>query len=471
MESDRAESGPVHDFRDLLARTEDELPDDLTLTDGSPIAVIGGGPAGSLFSFFTLKMAQMLGRELSVTIFEPKDFLGRGARSCNHCGGIVSELMVQTLAVEGINIPSSVVQRGVNSYQLYTELGDVRIETPALEKTIASVYRGGGPTGVAIKSKESFDNFLLQSAVAEGAELRTEAVERVTFENGRPVLFAGDELLMKADLVVGAFGVNTKKAPRFEGVHYKYSQPALTRTAIAEIALDPDYINEKFGNSVHLFLLPIKGFKFAAIIPKRSYVTLCILGKNLNKTKLDTFLSHPKVNALFPEGSLDKLSCICLPGMNVGAPKRGYADRVVMIGDTGSTRLYKDGIGAAYFMGKSAAKTVVMDGVGAKHFQKSYLSDYRSLITDNRYGSFLFKATDMFRDFKFLTSSMLRVVRKEQSDHADENKVLSTILWDMFTGNERYRAVFFRAVSPEMILKMTRSIFTQIFGGGNNGKR
>ena len=157
--------------------------------------------------------------------------------------------------------------------------------------------------------------------------------------------------------------------------------------------------------------------------------------------------------------------------MNVGAPKKGYADRVVMIGDTGSTRLYKDGIGAAYFMGKSAAKTVVMDGVGAKHFQKSYLSDYRSLITDNRYGSFLFKATDMFRDFKFLTSSMLRVVRKEQSDHADENKVLSTILWDMFTGNERYRAVFFRAVSPEMILKMTRSIFTQIFGGGNNDKR
>ncbi|MDT8395224.1 MAG: hypothetical protein RRA32_02100 [bacterium] len=123
----------------------------------------------------------------------------------------------------------------------------------------------------------------------------------------------------------------------------------------------------------------------------------------------------------------------CFPAMNVGSPVGGYADRVVMIGDTGSTRLYKDGIGAAYFMGKSAAKTVVMDGVGAKHFQKRFLSDYRSLIIDNRYGRFLFKVTDLFRDFRFLTSSMLGVVRKEQSDHSDENKILSTILWDMFT--------------------------------------
>jgi hypothetical protein len=157
--------------------------------------------------------------------------------------------------------------------------------------------------------------------------------------------------------------------------------------------------------------------------------------------------------------------------MNVGPPRVGYADRVVMVGDTGSTRLYKDGIGAAYFMGKSAAKTVVMLGVGAKHFREGYLTDYRSLITDNRYGSFLFKVTDLFRDFRFLTSSMLRVVRKEQADHGDENKVLSTMLWDMFTGNERYRAVFFKAISPEMMIKMTRSIFTQFFGGNGNGKR
>ncbi len=463
-------SGPVHDFRDLLGGAEESITDDLALADGSRIAVIGGGPAGSLFSFFALKMARMLGRDLSITIFEPKDFLGRGTKSCNHCGGIVSELMVQTLAMEGINIPSSVVQRGVNSYQLYTDLGDVRIETPSLEKTIAAVYRGGGPRGVEIEDKDSFDNFLLQSAVREGAQLEKVIVESVKFEDGKPVLFGGGQRLLEADLVVGAFGVNTNHPPRFEGVEFKYTTPTLMKTAIAEIALDPDYIDEKFGNSVHLFLLPIKGFKFAAIIPKRSYVTLCILGKNLNKSKLDTFLSHPRVNELFPPGALDKLACMCLPAMNVGPPKVGYADRVVMVGDTGSTRLYKDGIGAAYFMGKSAAKTVIMQGVGVNHFKEGYLTDYRSLIIDNRYGQFLFKFTDLFRDFRFLTSSMLRVVRKEQTDHGDENKILSTILWDMFTGNERYRAVFLKAISPEMIIKMTKSIFIQLFGGSKNGK-
>jgi hypothetical protein len=65
---------------------------------------------------------------------------------------------------------------------------------------------------------------------------------------------------------------------------------------------------------------------------------------------------------------------------------------------------------------------------------------------------------------------MLRVVRKEQTDHGDESKILSTILWDMFTGNERYRAVFLKAISPEMIIKMTKSIFIQLFGGSKNGK-
>jgi hypothetical protein len=33
--------------------------------------------------------------------------------------------------------------------------------------------------------------------------------------------------------------------------------------------------------------------------------------------------------------------------MNVEAPQKPFADRVVICGDAGSTRLFKDGIGAA----------------------------------------------------------------------------------------------------------------------------
>ena len=457
---------PVHDFRSLLDdHSTGSGSREFELGDSAHIAVIGGGPSGSFFSYFVQKMARMMGKEVEVTIFEPKNFMDKGPAGCNHCGGVISELMVQSLAVEGINVPTNVVQRGINSYQLYTERGDVQIETPALEKTIAAVYRAGGPRDLEIQEKISFDSFLLQTAVGEGAKHVRRAVDRVIFESGRPVLYSGEEKLTSADLVVGAFGVNGRKKPVFEGTDFGYSYPATTRTAIAEIPLEPGYISEKFGNSIHLFLLPVKNIKFAALIPKNSYVALCMLGRKLDRNRMKEFLGHPKVKQLFPEGKLEELSCMCLPIMNVGAPSKPTADRVVMIGDAGSTRLYKDGIGAAYFMAKSAAKTAVMHGVGEKHFKDHYMPDYRSLISDNRFGSFLFWFTDLFRVHGFMTSAMLRVVKKESEYSEGGKRILSSILWDMFTGNERYRDVFLRAIKPRMIYNMTTSTIRQVLGG------
>src|SRR5512138_460614 len=90
-------------------------PDDLRLVDGSRVAVIGGGPAGSFFSYFLLTMAERVGLTLDVDLYEPRDFGRPGPQGCNMCGGIVSESLVQNLAVEGISIPRSVIQRGIDS--------------------------------------------------------------------------------------------------------------------------------------------------------------------------------------------------------------------------------------------------------------------------------------------------------------------------------------------------------------------
>ena len=177
---------------------------DYTLDNNSKIAVIGGGPSGSLFSIFALKMAKMIDRKIDVTIFESKDFTKDGPAGCNRCGGVISEHLVQTLAVEGINIPPEVVQRGINSYVLHTQKGDVYIESPASEKRIATVYRGGGPRGIKIKERESFDDYLLKCAVHEGAThvpLRIDGIK-----NGdKPILASGGKDVIEADLVVGAF--------------------------------------------------------------------------------------------------------------------------------------------------------------------------------------------------------------------------------------------------------------------------
>src|SRR5262245_45194911 len=85
----------------------------LQLENGSRVAVIGGGPAGSFFSYFLLSMAKQVGLNISVDIFEPRNFNIPGPQGCNMCGGVLYEALVQNLAVEGINLPTSVVQRGM----------------------------------------------------------------------------------------------------------------------------------------------------------------------------------------------------------------------------------------------------------------------------------------------------------------------------------------------------------------------
>jgi flavin-dependent dehydrogenase len=440
----------------------------MELKDGANIAVIGGGPTGSFFSIFLLKMAGMIGKKLNVTIFDPKDFTKDGPGGCNRCGGIISELLVQTLAVEGINLSDSVVRKGINSYVLHTNPGDVNINTPHLEKTIATVYRGGGPKGMVAGDKESFDNFLLNQAVAEGAIHTPLRIDNVEYRE-RPVLFSKNGEVMDADLVVGAFGVNSTAAKIFEGMGFGYKEPPTVTAAIAELKMGEEAVTAHFGNSIHLFLLPDKGIKFAAMVPKGPYVSLCILGKDLTAAKVDAFLEKPVVKAVLPKDVPYHVECRCLPKMNVGAPKKPYTDRIVMCGDAGSTRLFKDGLGAAYLMGKAAAKTAVFRGVGEADFRADYYPVYKEIITDNIFGQFLYMITDIYRKYGVLTKGLIETVRKEQQG-ADENRPLSGMLWDMFTGNERYRRIFPKSLSPKMHVNLWGQVAKALTTGSHKGQ-
>lgn len=427
--------------------------DCLILEDDANVSVIGGGPTGSFFSIFALKMARMIGKELNITIFESKDFTKAGPAGCNRCGGVISELLVQTLAVEGINLPKSVVRKGIDSYRLHTAHGSAYISTPSREKTIATIYRGGGPKGITGKDKESFDHFLLCLAVNEGAVHNPERIDRIEYKNGKILLFSKDRLINEADLVVGAYGVNSATAKLLEDIGFGYKAPATTTAAIAEISMDTTVLSDYFENSIHLFLLPIKDIKFAAMIPKGTHVTLCILGRNMNANSVTDFLLHPVVKRVLPEKSNYEIICRCLPKMNVAAPKKPFSDRVVACGDAGSTRLFKDGLGAAYIMGKAAAKTAVFHGVSREYFRSEYYPVYKGIAIDNHYGRYLFSITDLYKKNATLCKGMLKVVEKEQSNSSN-NKILSSILWDMFTGNERYKNVFYKALDLAMHLDL-----------------
>ena len=430
----------------------------MELTDGSRIAVVGGGPAGSFFSYYTLEFAKRFDLELELDIFEAKDFTKIGSSGCNHCGGIVSESLVQELATDGLVIPSEIIQRGINTYTMHTEQGTRIIRTPSDEQRIAAVFRGCGPRGCLDKSVKGFDNYLLNLCREKGAGLIPEKVTLIERTKDGVIVGSSKSAARKYDLVVGAAGLNTKTLELFRGICPSYSLPEVTRAYISEFMMKPADIENSLGNSMHVFLLDLPRITFGALIPKYNYVTLVLLGKEINKDIVQQFIKADQVRACFPENfPIERTApCQCYPFINIKQGNHAYADRVVLIGDSASSKLYKNGIGAAFITAKAAARTVVFEGIGERHFEKYYKPMCNQLDKDNWVGKWIFWATRIIQKSTLLKRGMLDLVGKEQAQE-DSAQRMSAALWDTFTGSAGYINIFRRFLHPALLFGFLRS--------------
>lgn len=421
----------------------------LYLEQNARVAVIGGGPAGSFFSYFFLQMAHRVGLDCQVDIYELRDFSSPGPKGCNMCGGIISESLAQNLAAEGINLPPSVVQRGIDSYILHMDVGSVRIETPLKEMRIAAVHRGGGPRGFQGANKYGgLDAYLLELATSNGAHVIRKKVDGLSWDDSRPRVKTQDGSKQSYDLTVIAAGVNSATLKLFQELWPAYKPPQSTRTYICELCLGHETIQKYLGSSMHVFLLDIPRLEFAALIPKGDFVTLCLLGHDIDKLLVQSFMDSPVVRQCLPPGwSAPKDFCHCSPRICVQGAAQPFADRVVFVGDCGVTRLYKDGIGAAYRTSKAAAVTAVFEGISKKDFEHYYWPACRYLRTDNRIGEIVFAVTRHIQKRKYLRRGMRRMVMKEQQKDGGERR-MSMVLWDTFTGSAPYRSVFLRSLHP-----------------------
>ncbi len=448
--------------RSLATNFPSPSPDRLRLEDGGRVAVVGSGPAGSLFAYFLLEMAARIDLRVDVDIYEPKAFAKPGPQGCNMCGGIVSESLVQNLAAEGIALPDDVVQRGIDSYVLHMDVGSVRIETPLHEMRIGAVHRGGGPRDVAEQKWLSFDDHLLRRATAKGARLLPVRVDAVTLEEGRPCVRSRDGRVSSYDLLVAAVGVNSSALTTFEGLGIGYVRPGATKTFIREYRLGQDTITRTIGTAMHVFLLNIPRLEFAAIIPKGDYVTMCLLGDRIDHALVDAFVASPEVKACMPPGwNGAEGSCQCMPHINVRGAVKPYADRFLFIGDCGVTRLYKDGIGAAYRTAKTAARTVVFEGISEGTFARHYGPVCRNIAADNRAGRAAFLFTEIAQHASLLRKALLHMAVAEQKLPGVERH-LSGVLWDMFSGSAPYSDIFRRMLHPAFVGHFTWSIATSM---------
>jgi flavin-dependent dehydrogenase len=427
------------------------MPHDLQLRDGSRICVIGGGPAGSFFSYFLLQMAETLDVDITLDLYEPRDFAQPGPAGCNMCGGIVSESLVQALATEGITLGPGVVQRTIDSYFLHMDVGDVGIATPRREKRIASVHRGGGPRGSQELKIGGLDGHLLRLAVAQGAHWIRKRVDGIRFVEGLPRVKPQNGEEATYDLLVGAVGVNSSALKLFENAGLTYRAPEVSKTYICEFCFSRDVVRRELGSSMHVFLLNIPRLEFAALIPKGDYVTLCMLGHDLDNELIKAFINSREVRECLPaDWELPAEFCHCSPKIAVGSATPLFGDRVAFVGDCGVTRLYKDGIGAAYRTAKAAARTVAFNGFSEADFRQHYLPVCKKISNDNTIGQFVFTVTRLIQKYRFARRSLWRMVSKEQHLGGGQPR-MSTVLWDTFTGSAPYSSVLLRTLHPAFL--------------------
>ncbi len=435
----------------------------LFLRNGSKIAIIGGGPAGSFFAHFASRYAEEMGIDVSIKIFDIKSFCQRGPRGCNMCAGVISENLFNKLEEEEINIAQYCVQRKIECYYFQMQADGVLLHHPVSGHTprIVTVFRGNGPVKSLHEGNISFDDFLLNHVKERGVEIVSEVVKELSLpakkgDSVKVIYGSGDSRNeFNADLVVGAFGVNTGMMEKVGKMGFGYKPPKTVRTCQCEIMLSPEYIEKTFGNNVFVFALAKEKLKFASITPKADYVTVSLVGKtDLTRNNLIDFLNHPTVRKLMPEDwEIPKSFCMCISKIPVTYAKHPYTDRIVILGDASISRSYKSGMESAFNMAKLSAYTAFNHGVSGRAFMNGYFKPAKRLLArDNLYGIIMLKINDYLSSQKQIANTNIKIIKSGKDKKTAEQ--INEILWNMLTGNRPYKEILYMAMNPRLVLKM-----------------
>ena len=442
----------------------------MELKNGARIGIIGGGPAGSFSAIFLLDLAKQVDLEIQVDIFEPRDFNLTGPRGCNMCGGVISESLVQKMASDGIHLPDELLIDTIEAYTLHTDNSSAEIKASKDEMRIACIFRGAGPKGAENQPPIpwiGFDGHLLDLATEKGAVHIGERVKHLEWDGEYPKITWGEENQKTYDLIVGGLGLNSPSLKMFEDLDFGYKPPKSTKAYVSELYFGDQDVARLLGHSMHVFILNIPRVKFIAITPKGQYATMIILGDNINQELVKQVFDAPEIKKCLPVGwEVPVQTCHCQPYINIGAPTNTYTDRVVLVGDCSSSRLYKDGIGAAYRLAKALSYTAISHGVSTKNFNRFYQPACRRLDWDNRLGHLIFFGDSLFRPFSSFQEAILSVIRQEQNLD-DVPPRLSSALWDTFTGSSSYRNIIIRSLHPMVVIRLAwesvKNFFRTIF--------
>jgi flavin-dependent dehydrogenase len=434
----------------------------MRLQENSRVGIVGGGPAGCFAAIHLLDHARRAGLPLDVRIYDPRFSAETGAAvGCKGCAGIVSANALQAIQSLGLKIPPAVIQETIAEYRVHIIGQILRLRQPRPNRTILSVYRGCGPRLNSPGPIDSLDAFLLAAAKDRGAIHIAERVTSVEWRAGPVLRSASGEF--PVDLVIVANGVNSRPvlAPAFD-----YSQPPLEVMAQDEIRKPADWP----AHTVAAFFGDPKGLVFGALIPKRDFLNVSLLGRGMGSDPIHEFFRvqrKPLSQYLVPE---PECCCGCSPRVPVHAARRFYGDRWVAVGDAAVARLYKDGIFSAFTTAGRAMETAVTIGIGSADFQAGYAPAARAIAADNQYGDILFRISNAIVKTPRLAGAFLYSLRQDEM-RPPEKKILARLIWGMLTGDESYRDLFRMSFRPSDLAALGRDALRREWEAARRGDR
>jgi flavin-dependent dehydrogenase len=423
------------------------------LANGSRVAVIGAGPAGSFFAIELLRRARSLGLQIGVDLYDGKSFARKGAPGCNMCAGAIGHQLIQEIERSTTTIPREVIHYEIEGYAVHYQDSSARLENDPTKK-IYGVYRGAGPVSTEHpEGARSFDQFLLDQAVALGASHVPQNVYDVdvpaTLEH-RPALrlSAGGERI-EYDLVVGAFGVNSQLAQR---LLYGYEPPPTWKTCVIEARVPAEFQREKLHNLIHFFVLKQADVRYIALIPKGEHVTVTAIGQDVDVVSTERLLRDSYMRDYLPADW--KLDCHCHPRVAVGAARLPYSERFVIVGDASDSRYLKNGVESALVTARLAVDCVINHGVTARDFENYFWRRCNRVFgRDNIYGRILFEIYDRIFPHPLLAPVYFAVLRSERKLQRP-GALLSNALLAAFTGDQSYKRILVRALDPRLAARM-----------------
>jgi len=401
------------------------------LGNDSVVVIVGGGPSGSGCAMTFLQEAEKRNIRLKVIIFEGKVF--KKSTHHNQCAGVLSPPIAELLKDDlNVDFPYELIQRNIEGYILHGNNRSIQLKE---ENCLSHAMH-----------RVNFDEYLLNEARKHGAEVMSARVTGIEIHNNCARIYS-DGGNLKADLVVGAFGLDEGASAIFlRDVDYR--QPPYLDSILTKIHPEPEFIDD-FGDYIHAFVPPVKGIEFGAVTPKSDHLTINIAGYGITTNYMDHFLNMeevkkvlPPVNQWHPE-NLDYYK----GRFPIGIAERYYSDRFVAVGDAaGLVRPFKGkGVNAGIITGIRAAKVAMKHGISKGSFNQ-YVRLCADFIDDLPYGKGLRFLTKKMADHNLMDSLI---------ELAESDEEVARVLFDSVSAHKSLKDIFHYTREHGVIFKIS----------------